>query len=340
MNKFKVVKSWPSGPNIGVIFIKDTFHNYCFSSAGESYPTNVVESSPEFFAPLLFMSHDNVEIYDGDTYWLKCTDNRIVEECPRVNNYMYKDGALVQGQLTFSTCEAAQRWIDAQNKPKFVEREWLFYKDSCGEEWLFRFKEYRNNGGLIHNESYHINSKTNELYENKSGWFMKENVVTADVDTIQRILSMVAISKGFKEGVTYTSPVFKYKETCDGKFNYYPRLDTLSSNKKRTQIYNKGVWAEILSEEIPEYVECVTSPYPEYFTVGKIYEWPNPTDDEGDVRKTAISLGCYTFKPSTKEAFDLQQFKDNSKQVIIAVPGKVTSISSWGSEVKINYQVK
>jgi hypothetical protein len=57
-------------------------------------------------------------------------------------------------------------------------------------------------------------------------------------------------------------------------------------------------------ESIPEYVECVRSSSGG-FTVGKIYNWPNPIDDKGVKRPIGNIHGAiWGFKPSTKEAYD------------------------------------
>jgi hypothetical protein len=55
-------------------------------------------------------------------------------------------------------------------------------------------------------------------------------------------------------------------------------------------------------ESIPEYVECINRKVG--FTVGKIYNWPNPLDDDKDTR-SLIEFDGY-FKPSTKEAYEAQ----------------------------------
>lgn len=77
-------------------------------------------------------------------------------------------------------------------------------------------------------------------------------------------------------------------------------------------LYNNGKWATLVSspeskeESIPEYVECVRSSSGG-FTVGKIYNWPNPIDDKGVKRPIGNIHGAiWGFKPSTKEAYEAQ----------------------------------
>lgn len=58
-------------------------------------------------------------------------------------------------------------------------------------------------------------------------------------------------------------------------------------------------------ESIPEYVECIKSSSGG-FTVGKIYNWPYPINDQGDRRAIPIQGTLFSFKPSTKEAYEAQ----------------------------------
>lgn len=56
--------------------------------------------------------------------------------------------------------------------------------------------------------------------------------------------------------------------------------------------------------KVPKYVECIAE-YP-CFTVGGVYKFPNPIDDEGDERRilsTWDEIVQSIFKPSTKKAY-------------------------------------
>lgn len=58
--------------------------------------------------------------------------------------------------------------------------------------------------------------------------------------------------------------------------------------------------------KVPEYVECIKSGTPD-FVLGKIYNWPEPIDNEGRKRGIDTLDGMlWAFKPSTKEAYDAQ----------------------------------
>ena len=63
---------------------------------------------------------------------------------------------------------------------------------------------------------------------------------------------------------------------------------------------------ESFDKPLPEYVECISSETND-FTIGKIYNFPNPIDNDGDKIPIDILNGSlWKFKPSTKEAFDAQ----------------------------------
>ena len=63
---------------------------------------------------------------------------------------------------------------------------------------------------------------------------------------------------------------------------------------------------ESFDKPLPEYVECISSKT-NNFTVGKIYNFPNPIGNDGDRMSIDILDGyVWKFKPSTKEAFDVQ----------------------------------
>lgn len=105
--------------------------------------------------------------------------------------------------------------------------------------------------------------------------------------------------------------------------------------KEDTNYWN---WTDEMFEEIvPEYVEYIGDDGD--FTYGKIYTFPNPTDDIGSKRSIKILQGfIYTFKPSTKEAFDAQnkpkyvKFLSDRESYIIA--GRIYEVESWDREYK------
>lgn len=154
IKKYKVIKSWPKGLAVGTVVSDNGNGVYRVNDFLWFYKEHL-ESSPEFFAPLLFTTHNSVDIYDGDTYWLKCCDNRLIEMTKKACQYTYMDGAIIQGQLTFSTKEAAQQWIDSQKKPiwKTEDKEDVFDNDNVS--WVICY------GDGIWNYIYDLNLSEN-----------------------------------------------------------------------------------------------------------------------------------------------------------------------------------
>ena len=114
-------------------------------------------------------------------------------------------------------------------------------------------------------------------------------------------------------------------------------------------LYNNGKWATLVSlpeskeESIPEYVECIKS-ITNSFTVGKIYDWPYPIDDQKDRRAIPIQGALFSFKPSTKEAYDAQNTskqlanKDLVKGEIYIYDGSQISTYPEGPSISIDEQ--
>lgn len=66
---------------------------------------------------------------------------------------------------------------------------------------------------------------------------------------------------------------------------------------------------ETIVSKVPEYVECIKSNN-KNFTVGEIYTWPRPIDNDGAKRNPGVLNGSvWTFKPSTKKEYDWQKQK-------------------------------
>ena len=245
-----------------------------------------------------------------------------------------------------------QEYIDSL-KPKFKTNQWCICDNSFDEfdnKYLFRYLE-TDMSNIRGDEVYRIwRNKLTELGDNILVCSKNSCRVATDKE-IESFLSEVAIHKGFKEGVKYrnalSGDITKFDK--DGKF-FYNSLDGLGC-KYSGWIYYQGKWAEII-DAVPEYVECIKIPekwwnWNEMY-VGRVFKTCEDAVPGDRYRLLLESGGGQTidketeqyFKPSLKEAYELQQFKNNSKQVTITVDGQVTSVSSYGSEVKINYITK
>lgn len=361
--RYKLVRSFPGSPEVGAIFIGSDKGGTHYAHQNTSYylRREDVESSPEFFAPFLFTTLDSKDVFVGDEYFY-VNDNRIEKlTAYGPTSYGYKN---IQSKA-FSSKEAAQKWIDEQNKPKFEVGEWLYFQnqDFYG---IFRFESYREYGVFTSTESYWFPKKNFLDYKvdvpNTTGTFDKNwNIRKASHAIIESILIKVAVHKGFKEGVKYY-PINTYGNyvdkrhafVCTGNFAWYPASEALVYNGN---IYVNGKWAEIVKEEVvPEYVECVKSVSSAY-EFGKIYKVNTNgfVIGEGGLKKHTVSYwnnsndGYSKFKPSTKDEYelqegceklkqDLQDYINRQKTLIVNVPGEITSMSQHGSEVKINYK--
>ena len=85
-------------------------------------------------------------------------------------------------------------------------------------------------------------------------------------------------------------------------------------------------------DKVPEYVECTKSS-DNAFIVGKIYTWPNPVDNSGDVRQiTTLDGMLWGFRPCTKEAYDAQNTYPKAAEYIPQVGDYVVmeKAGGWG----------
>jgi hypothetical protein len=352
--KFKLIKTFPNSEKLNTIY---TLVGNVYYSNNFVYSETCMSQS-EFFAPLVGISTDGKDIYLGDVVYPLYNNNTKVG----FSFWVEKDTFTIPNRVLFSTEEAAQSWVEKQNKSKFEKGDWIYIN---GGMWysLLKFDSYNipDDDYFSVTEDYTIYTVGNVIeirgYSNK--WPVNThhsiNYSKATPEQIQDILSRVAIHKGFKEGVRFTG--IHLSDYCvTTPFIYCKQSDRLVTNIGWS-IYHKGKWAEIV-EDAPKYVECVKSDYPEFFTEGKVYEWPNPTDDEGDVRKNmAKSAWCYEFKPSTKEAYNAQfsQFTvpetgiykvtltmpiSDSKMTITNPEGNIDSVEVDKNEITVHYTTK
>lgn len=86
-----------------------------------------VENQPEYWAKYLFTTQDSINVYHGDIYYLVNSFKEIIKMHPKVHWSMsYADGAMFENQKTFSTKEAAQKYIDEndhQEKLKELQKK-------------------------------------------------------------------------------------------------------------------------------------------------------------------------------------------------------------------------
>lgn len=350
--KYKLKQWYPSLPKdwiVGMIIGKNDGHpmftptnskyNYCVISKTE------VQSN-DYWSPYLFTTEDGVDIY-------KCDSAYIVKFEDMQWQYLFCKTVYASTSSPtrkyFSTKEAAQKWIEEQNRPKFEKGEWLYY-DSGLSETLFRFLKIENDKYKT-TEGYQITA-SGTVYihgEHSNMWSIEEDVSKATHSQIEEILSKVAIHKGFKEGVQYKSATQSTGIFTSGSNFKWGFGNTLYSADNESNvfpgcIYYKGVWAEIVKEEIPEYVELLEGWSTDNEFVGEIFD--TKIDFQKQFSKFQHIIKSWNweyvlkewpkmFKPSTKEAYDAQ-FK--TKELTITLDGDVVNTFHWGNNVRIVYK--
>ncbi len=241
----------------------------------------------------------------------------------------------------FKNEDKMNAWIEEQNKPKYEVGEWLYF-DNSDFYGIFRYKSCNECDTFASDESYWFPKRDMAYYRTDicytTGSFGKDwNITKATTSQIESILTKVAIHKGFKEGVKYNGGSILHWDYLE----YYPREDQFTDGHGGS-IYCKGKWAEIVNT-VPEYVECVNDDEFSYIELGVIYKTtPTSNDDcvyriEWPDKSGQIIYNKWKnyFKPSTKEAFDLQ---NSTKEITITLDGDVVDTSHWGNNVKIVYK--
>jgi len=248
---YKVIKSWPNGPSVGEIFKKTPGKtSYQSSFHPWSIHTDVVENSPEFFAPLLGMSHDGQNYFKGDKmYWADYTLCLRGGQIQEVASYP-----------VFVSKEEAKKYIDSF-RSNWKEGDWL-YAEKDSSKILFRYSK------IV--RDIHDTSEYYQLFTNRDGLHMfcgkgeitcftsTDAVTRATNDQILEVLSKVAENKGFVPGVTFKSATTTSKWKCTGKFAYTGEDEFGDPEDCLYQVgggvfYENGVWAEIVEavEEQP-----------------------------------------------------------------------------------------
>ena len=156
------------------------------------------------------------------------------------------------------------------------------------------FKEFMDNFNKKENNKFEV-GKWYELQAShifNKNWYLK--------------LKKVTDTSYIGEYVNVLFPEYNKEGKFDKTFNY--SLNELTDLSEIQPYLPEGHPDKI--NTIPEYVECIVSKHTTMFTVGKIYNFPNPVDNEGEKREVTLKGSIWEFKPSTKEAYDAQE---NSK---------------------------
>jgi len=347
--KYKLLKRYPSLPkdwDTTTIVTKtgkeDEYVSLCPHSC-KFLSIEEVESSPEYFAPFVFTTLDEKNIFVGDTFYFIDSNN---EFCLSGIASIHSSSK-ISGKV-FSTKEAAQKYIKEQNK--FKKGEWVYYNSN------FTATLWRYSKDSITPEGYQISHYDGSIYYhvNTSVWRDKYPINKATPLQIESILTAVAIHKGFKEYVRYTiDDDFKWSFPKEPKYKYCEYGDELSASIRKAPIYKKGIWATIVEDKVPEYVECLdNSIWPNGIKIGEIFKTDSKNRGFGDRYRivwpnnggmTILPSQEYMFKPSTEEAY-LKQYistKVDENQITMALNnGKFTGVVLEDKVVKINYTIR
>lgn len=311
----------------------------------------------------IWKTEDGYDVFENDNVKWVCFGKTEKEW-----SYMY-DLTLCSGNVkcvkdtpeiyrVFKDEDKMNKWIEEQNKPNFEKEQWLYIKqvlfDDDGYVALFRFIS-QENSKIIGRELYTVwdDGRVEIEYVNKDDESYVcdyEECSKATPSQIEEILTAVAKHKGFKEGVKFKSAfsgdVQQIQETW---FKWDEGLYTKSENS--AYVYYKGEWAEIV-EDLPEYVELLVDTWGykkgdiakviDIDEDGAMIYVPNRTTSSTHSPNIWVTASKYTL--STKEAYNARLKKEQEdyisqfKQVTVTVEGEVTSVSSQGNQVKINYQ--
>lgn len=118
-------------------------------------------------------------------------------------------------------------------------------------------------------------------------------------------LNYNAITNKFVDHASENNNLEDYKSLCASDTVGGAKEFTLPEDWDAALAFAKEQ-IESFDKPLPEYVECISSET-NGFTVGKIYNFPNPIDNDGvKIYIDILNVSIWKFKPSTKEAFDAQ----------------------------------
>ena len=228
-------------------------------------------------------------------------------------------------------CIATKEEYDMQNQSKFEVGKW--YKTSLnGSTYYGKFNSWNNNKFKA-SDAYLIRYVINHEFCDGYTWKL-----LTDLTEIQPYLPDGHVDKlpkelNYKELQDKAWEIYKNVKIGDKYINtrgdecvgYKNVCKSLATNKNSFIECGPGflweiqdgeeLFAKLLpndvveTKEVPEYVECIES-ITDCFTVGRIYTWPHPTDNDGKVRDIGVlNGGLWVFTSTTKEAYDRQQKK-------------------------------
>lgn len=243
MKKYKQLKSYPLHEGIGTIWEKQN-NGYYKSEKGNILEDVYLQSYNEFFAPHVFTTLDNKDIFVGDAFYFIDSGD---EYCLSGTATIHSD-IKISGKV-FSTKAAAEEYIASQNQ--FKEGDWLYSRTDISMS-LFKYTKGKSSIQLGCTEAYQVFDDGDIRQCGYSNNYAT-SARLASKDIIEDILKKVAIHKGYVAGVKIGNYVLEEGVIqLSNTYNYY-RLQMYARDKYNTAwvtIYSeKDGWAEIIKEE-------------------------------------------------------------------------------------------
>lgn len=152
-----------------------------------------------------------------------------------------------------SDCSIVSEAIQ-ENHTEFKEEQWLWLL-KYGIEHLIRFTNLGIVGAVISREVYKINPDSGVVVLDY-GSFDKEELTAATPEQIERVLTAVAVSKGFVEDIEYYGCVSAGRDVLCYPLKWYVFENEYPSDryealfdKNSHAIYYNGTWAKIVDQD-------------------------------------------------------------------------------------------
>ena len=106
---YRLIKEFPfeGSPKVGYVskpLNRTTKDNVHYWNHNWYYP----EKYPEYWQPRLFVTEDNIDVFEGDEYWVLTPNTKTLIHSIADEESLYCTG------LTFSTVEAATQYLDRE----------------------------------------------------------------------------------------------------------------------------------------------------------------------------------------------------------------------------------
>lgn len=211
MRKYKLIKYYPNSPKLGSIIVdtnpgngaNDAWFEENWGKLGKIsflLPKSFKpEDFPEFWEeikskPLLFITEDDVKIFEGDIYWYASSTLNTVKECIA---HSYTDAARGRGdqynKKYFSTKQAAEDYI-AKNKVLFVTEDGVDIHPNDMYYWVATdndfYSDWRVNGPIYKSDhscpdlakgvkGFSTREKAREYIDNNKPMYSKQQLLNA-----------------------------------------------------------------------------------------------------------------------------------------------------------------